>query len=139
MNLMPDTVTSFFKAIAESVGSLGLFADDGPDGGPGVLMSGLAGVAAALAVAILLTVYFRSGYRSTRDMIRHGLAAAAVLGFLVFVAYDMHRAGLAYLCITPSKPEVEFELRLPKATASGLADRSHAGPNGAFAIRTRVL
>ena len=83
-------------------------------------MSGLAGVAAALAVAIVLRVYFRSGYRSARDMIRHGLAAAAVLGLLAFVAYDMRHAGLAYLGITPSKPEVEFEMPLPKATATGL-------------------
>ena len=51
-----------------------------------MLMSGLAGVAAALAVAIMLTVYFRSGYRSTRDIVRHGLAAAMVLGLLAFVA-----------------------------------------------------
>jgi hypothetical protein len=138
MDLVPDTVTSFFKAIAESVGSLGLFADDGPDGGFGVLMSGLAGIAAALAVAILLTVYFRSGYRSARDMIRHGLAAAAVLGLLAFVAYDMRHAALPYLGITPSKPEVEFEIRPPKA-ATGLAERTHAGPNDIFAIRTRVL
>jgi hypothetical protein len=135
MNLMPDMVTSLFKAIADSVGSLSLFADDGPDGGLGVLMSALAGIAAALAVAILLAVYFRSGYRSARDMIRHGLAAAAVLGLLAFVAYDMRHAGLPYLGITPSKPEVEFEMRRPKAAATGLAERSHAGTNDAFAIR----
>lgn len=135
---MPDTVTSFFKTIAESVGSLGLFADDGPDGGLGVLMSGLAGIAAALAVAILLMVYFRSGYRSARDMIRHGLAAAALLGLLAFAAYDMRHAALAYLGITSSKPQVELDMRLPNA-ATGLAGRSHAGPNDAFAIRYRVL
>lgn len=139
MDLVPDTMTSFFKAIAESVGSLSLFANDGPDGGLDVLMSALAGIAAALAVAILLTVYFRSGYRSARDMIRHGLAAAAVLGLLAFAAYDMRHAGSAYLGITPSKPEVEFEMRPPQAAATELADRTHAGPNDTFAIRTRVL
>ena len=139
MNLMPESVTAFFKAIVDSFAALSLFADDGPDGGLGVLMSGLAGIAAALAVAILLAVYFRSGYRSARDMIRHGLAAAAVLGLLAFAAYDIRHAGLPYLGIAPSKPEVEFEMRLPKATAAGLADRSHAGPSDAVAIRTRVL
>jgi hypothetical protein len=131
MNLMPEPVTSLFKAIADSVGSLSLFADDGPDGGLGVLMSGLAGIAAALAVAILLAVYFRSGYRSARDMIRHGLAAAAVLGLLAFVAYDMRHAALDYLGISPSKPEVEFEVPLPKAAVNRFAEAGTQIPGAA--------
>ena len=45
-----------------------------------------------------------------------------VLGLLAFVAYDMRDAALAYLGINPSKPEVEFEIRLPKAAASAVAD-----------------
>jgi hypothetical protein len=102
------------------------FAGDGPDGGLGLVMSGLAGMAAALAVAILLTVYFRTGYRSARDIFRHGLAAVAALGLLAFVAYDMRHAAFAYLGINPTRPAVEFEIRLPKsatsAAASGVAD-----------------
>ena len=47
------SVTSFLKMIGEGTG---LF-DDGPDGGLGMVMSGLSGVAAALAVAIVLAVY----------------------------------------------------------------------------------
>jgi hypothetical protein len=99
-----------------------LFADDSPDGWLGMLMSGLSGVAAALAVAIILTVYFRSGSRNLRDIVRHGLAAAVVLGLLAFVASDMRHAALAYLGINPAKPAVEFEIRLPKAAVSDLAD-----------------
>ena len=114
-----DSVTSFLKTVGDSTG---LFADDSPDGSLGMLMSGLAGVATALAVAIILTVYFRSGYRSARDIFKHGLAAAAVLGLLAFVAYDMRHAALAYLGINPSKPAVEFEIRLPKAAVSNVAD-----------------
>jgi hypothetical protein len=114
-----DSVTSLLKMVADSTG---LFADDSPDGWLGMLMSGLAGVAAALAVAIVLTVYFRSGYRSLRDVVRHGLAAAVVLGLLAFVAYDMRHAALAYLGINPTKPAVEFEIRLPKAAMSAVAD-----------------
>src|ERR1700737_4675949 len=114
-----DSVASFLKMIG---GGLGLFADDGPDGSLGLLMSGLSGVAAGLAVAIFLTIYFRTGYRSLRDMIKHGLAAAAVLGLLAFVAYDMRHAALAYLGINASKPAVEFEIRLPKAAVSDVAD-----------------
>ena len=95
---------------------------DSPDGGLGLVMSALAGVAAALAVAIVLTVYFRSGYRSRRDIVRHGLAATAVLGLLAFVVYDMRHAALAYLGINPTKPAVEFEIRLPRAALTTIAD-----------------
>ena len=95
--------------------------DDSPDGWFGMAMSGLAGAAAALAVAIVLTVYFRTGYRSARDIVRHGLAVAAVLGLLAFVAYDMRHAALAYLGINSAKPAVEFEIRLPKLAASAVA------------------
>jgi hypothetical protein len=114
-----DSVTHFLKAAGDR---FGLFADDSPDGSLGMLMSGLAGIATALAVAIVLTVYFRSGYRSLRDVVRHGLAAALVLGLLAFVASDMRHAALAYLGINPSKPAVEFEIRLPKTAVSDVTD-----------------
>jgi hypothetical protein len=113
------SVMSFLKMIADGSG---LFADDSPDGWLGVAMSGLAGVAAAVAVAIILTLYFRSGYRSARDIFKHGLAAAAVLALLAFVASDMRHAALAYPGINPAKPAVEFEIRLPKAAAFTVAD-----------------
>jgi hypothetical protein len=104
------------------ISSTGLVADESPDGVLGLLMSGLAGVAAALAVAIALTVYFRSESRSVRDIIKHGLAAAVVLGLLAFVASDMRHASLAYLGINPTKPAVEFEIRLPKAAVSAVTE-----------------
>jgi hypothetical protein len=113
------SVTSLLKTVADNTGIL---ADDSPDSWLDVLMSGLAGIAAALAVTIMLTVYFRSGRRSVRDIVRHGLAATIVLGLLAFVAYDMRHAALAYLGINPSKPAVEFEIRLPKAAVSDVAD-----------------
>jgi hypothetical protein len=118
-DLPGDSVAALLRMIADGTG---LFADDGPDGGLGVAMSALAGIATALAVAIMLTVYFRSGYRSARDVLRHGLAAALALALLAFVAYDMRHAALAYLGINPTKPAVEFEIRMPKAAASTLAD-----------------
>ena len=102
-----------------SAASLFKMADDSPDGALGMLMSGLPGVAAALAVAIVLTVYFRTGHRSPRDILRHGLAAAAVLALLAFVAYDMRHAAQAYLGINPAKPAVEFEIRLPEGGVVG--------------------
>ena len=85
-------------------------------------MSALAGVAAALAVAILLSVYFRSGYRSPRDLLKHGIAATLAAALAAFVVYDMRHAALAYLGINPAKPAVEFEIRLPKAALSAVAD-----------------
>jgi hypothetical protein len=113
-----DSINSFLRMTGEGTG---LF-DDSPDGGLGMVMSGLSGVAAALAVAIVLTVYFRSGYRTTRDIVKHGLATLAVLALVAFVAYDMRQAALAYLGINPSKPAVEFEIRLPKAALSAISD-----------------
>jgi len=76
-------VISFFRAITESNG---LSIDDSPGSWSGILMSGAAGIAAALAVAMILIAYFRSGYRTVRDIARHGLAAVVVLGLLAFVA-----------------------------------------------------
>jgi hypothetical protein len=99
-----------------------LFADESPAGWHGMLMSGLSGVATALAVAIILTVYFRSRDRTIREIVRHGLAAAVGLGLLAFVGYDMRHAALAYLGINPAEPAIEFEIRLPKAALSDLAD-----------------
>ncbi len=80
-----DAVTSFLKMVGTATG---LF-DDSPDGGLGLAMSALAGVAAALAVAIVLSVYFRSGYRSRRDILKHGVAVTVVLALLAFVVYDI--------------------------------------------------
>src|ERR1700681_1102790 len=114
-----DSVTSFLRVIGDFTG---LLAADGPDGGLGMVMSGLSGVAAALAVAIVLTVYFRSGYRTARDVVKHGLATLAALALVAFVAYDMRQAALTYLGINPSKPAVEFEIRLPKAALSAISD-----------------
>jgi hypothetical protein len=95
-----------------------LWPDEGPDGTVGLLMSALSGAAVAMAVAIALTIYFQTGYRSTRDIIRHWVAAAVVLGLLGFAAYDMRNAALAYLGINPTKPSAEFEMRWPKAAAA---------------------
>jgi hypothetical protein len=113
-----DSVTSFLRMIGAGTG---LF-DDSVDGGLGLVMSALAGVAAALAVAILFSIYFRSGYRSPRDLVKHGLAVTLVLALIAFVVYDMRHAALAYLGINPAKPAVEFEIRLPKSAVTAVAD-----------------
>ena len=110
------------EAPGSAVASLLRIADDNPDGAMGMLMSGLSGVAAALAVAIVLTVYFRTGYRSSRDVLKHGLAATAVLGLLAFVAWDMRHAAQAFLGLNPAKPAVEFEIRLPKAALADVSE-----------------
>ncbi|WP_158670549.1 acriflavin resistance protein [Bradyrhizobium guangdongense] len=88
------------------------------DGRLGILMSTLSGIAAALAVALAMTVYFRLSYRmiyvTWRDVARHGLAALTAFALLAFAAYDMRHAALAYLGLNPSKPAVEFEIRMPR-------------------------
>jgi len=117
-DLPGDSVASFLKMVGASTG---LF-DDGPDGGLGIIMSALAGIATALAVAIVLSIYFRTGYRSRRDIFKHGLAFSAALVLLAFVISDMRHAALAYLGINPAKPAVEFEIRLPRTALSEVTD-----------------
>src|ERR1700730_6214292 len=103
-------LSSLLKMVTDNIG---LFADDSPDGWLGIAMSGLAGVATALAGAIVLSVYFRRGYRSVRDVFKRVLAAAAVLALVAAEAIVMRHLALSSLGINPAKPAVEFEIRLP--------------------------
>ncbi|MBM7482049.1 MULTISPECIES: hypothetical protein [Bradyrhizobium] len=103
-------------------GSLTGALTESADGQFGILMSALAGIATALAVALAMTVYFRMSYRTWRDVLRHGLAALAALALFAFAAYDMRHAALAYLGLNPSKPAVEFEIRMPKETLAAASD-----------------
>ncbi|MCP3399300.1 acriflavin resistance protein [Bradyrhizobium sp. CCGB20] len=91
----------------------------------GILMSALSGIAAALAVALAMTVYFRLSYRSWRDVVRHGLATFAAIALFAFAVYDMRHAASAYLGLNPSRPAVEFEIRMPRemlAAVSAVSD-----------------
>ncbi|WP_314946153.1 acriflavin resistance protein [Bradyrhizobium cosmicum] len=88
----------------------------------GILMSTLSGIAAALAVALAMTVYFRMSYRTWHDVVRHGLATLAALALFAFAAYDMRHAALAYLGLNPSRPAVEFEIRMPRETLAAVSD-----------------
>lgn len=108
-----DITTPLLQAIDPPTG----WFDDAADGGLGMVMSGLAGVAAALLVAILLSIYFRSGYRSTRDMVRHGLAAALVLTLIGLAVYDVRRDALAYFGLTAT----------PSVTGTNLPDTGLLG------------
>lgn len=92
------------------------------DGRLGILMSALSGIAMALAVALAMTVYFRLGYRTWRDVARHGLATLAAIALFAFAAYDMRHAALAYLGLNPSKPAVEFEIRMPREMLTAATD-----------------
>ena len=138
-DLPGDSMSSLLRMVGDATG---LFSTDGPDGGLGMIMSGLAGVAAALAVAIMLSVYFRTGYRSGRDVLRHSIAAVAVLALLAFVASDMRHAAQAYLGINSNKPAVEFEIRLPMTAVSVMADTQvelHTDRNQTLADMQRAL
>jgi hypothetical protein len=102
-------LTSLFPA--------GVWPDLAADDGTGLLMPALAGIAAALMVALILTIYFQTEYRSYRAMIRHGLAAAIGLSLLAFAAYDLRNAAHADLAKTSLWSATEFELHWQKATA----------------------
>jgi hypothetical protein len=102
--------------------SLSSLFTESAEGRLGILMSGLSGIATALAVALAMTVYFRLSYRTWRDVARHGLAALAALALFAFAAYDMRHAALAYLGLNPSKPAVEFEIRMPREMLMAVTD-----------------
>ena len=86
-------MNTLFSQIAGLTGPLA----ESADGRLGILMSALAGIAAALAVALAMTVYFRLSYRTWRDVVRHGLAVLAATALFAFAAYDMRHAALAFL------------------------------------------
>ena len=111
-------MNTLFSQIAGMIGLL----TESADGQLGILMSALAGIAAALAVALTLTVYFRMAYRTWRDVLRHGLAALTAAALFAFAAYDMRHAALAYLGLNPTKPAVEFEIRMPRETLTTACD-----------------
>ncbi|MGY3446146.1 MULTISPECIES: hypothetical protein [unclassified Bradyrhizobium] len=104
--------------------------DDAADGGLGMVMSGLAGIAAALLVAILLSVYFRTGYRSTRDIVRHSFATALVLGLLGFAVYDMRHDMRDYF--GPSAAPSDARTNLPNTGLFGSRRSPPAAPTRAI-------
>jgi hypothetical protein len=115
-DLPGEVITSLVRKIGELTG---LFDDDS---GLGLVLSGLAGAAAALAVALALTVYFHAGNRTARDTMKDGIAAIVALTLVAFVAYDMRHAALAYFGLNPSKPAIEFEIRMPKTDLSAISN-----------------
>ena len=68
----PMDSVAFLLRVSDSTGFAG---DDIPDGWLGMLRSALAGLAAALAIAIMLTVFLRMEDRGRRHLVRNGLAA----------------------------------------------------------------
>ena len=103
-------MTSLFSALAA------FWPDFGADDGSGLVMPGLAGIAAATTVALALAVYFQTGYRSYRDMIRHGLVAAIGLTLLAFAIFDMRNAALAHIAKAQIRPTAQFELQWRETT-----------------------
>ena len=119
MNLDPIStaaaqMASLFRQVLHSMPDAGIWPNQGADG---LLMPAPAGVAAAITVALMLAIYFQTGYRSYRDMIRHGLTAALGLSLLAFVIYDMRNAALAHIARAQFRPAAEFELQWQKTTA----------------------
>jgi hypothetical protein len=113
MNIDPistafDQVTGLFRQLLHAV------PDQGVDDGSSLMMAALAGIALAITVALMLSIYVQTGYRSYRDMIRHGLVAALGLMLLAFAIYDMRNAALAH--IAKARPAATFELQWQKTT-----------------------
>jgi hypothetical protein len=82
-----------------------------------LLMPALAGIGAAIVVALVLALLSRARYQSFQIMIRRGLAVAIALLLLAFAAYDIHNAAHADLAKTSMWSATEFELHWQKTTA----------------------
>src|SRR5260221_7744538 len=88
-----DSVASLLKIVGFGTG---LF-DDSPDGGLGMIMSALSGVAAALAVANVLTFFFPTRYRSLGDIVNHRPSGSPALVPLPFPILVVRAPALAHL------------------------------------------
>jgi hypothetical protein len=104
--------TTLFQSLMQSMpDTSGIWPDQAANDGTGLLMPVLAGIVAGVTVALMVTIYFQTGYRSYRDMIRHGLAVAIGLAIMAFVISDMSTVALAYLVKTSTEPATDFEQR----------------------------
>lgn len=111
-------LTALFHQLQQSVtDTSGIWPGEGTSWSS-LVMPALAGIAAAVTVALMLAIYFQTGYRSYRDMIRHGLAAAVGLSVLAFVIYDMRSATIAQVAKTPARPAVQFQMQWRTATVT---------------------
>ena len=97
-------------------GVAGIWPDFGIDDGTGLLMPALAGVVAAITVALALIIHSQAGYRSHRDMIRHGLVAAIGLTLFAFAIFDVRNVALAHIAKTHVQPTAQFELQWQQTT-----------------------
>ena len=79
----------------------------------GVLAPAVAGATTAIAVALAASIYLSSGRRTARDMVRHGVATAVVIGLLAFAAYDMRHTAFDRFGI---KPAVQLNVHQPTVT-----------------------
>jgi hypothetical protein len=113
-------ITSLFSGLA------GFWPDLSADDGNALVMPALAGIAAATTVALAMTIYFQTGYRSYRDMIRHGLVAAIGLALLAFAIFDMRNAALAHLAARTAEP-AQFELQWKQTTERAKALAAEMG------------
>jgi hypothetical protein len=107
----------FVSSLVNSISEAQIWPDQAASGTSGLVISALAGVATAIVVALAAGIYLRTGQRSFRDIIRHGLGVAIALGLLAFAAYDMRNAAHADLAKTSLWSATEFELHWQKATA----------------------
>ena len=99
------------------------------DNGASLLMPALAGIGAAIVVALVLALISRARYQSFQNMIRRGLAVAIALLLLAFAAYDIHNAAHADLAKTSMWSATEFELHWQKTTARARELAAEMGRN----------
>jgi hypothetical protein len=130
-----DFHATFTELTGMLSGLAGLWPDFGSEDGNGLVIPALAGIAAATTLALALTIYFQTGYRSYRDMIRHGLVAAIGLALLAFAIFDMRNAAIAHIARASVGPSAQFEMQWQqtseraKALAAEMASNTRSLPS----------
>jgi hypothetical protein len=112
-------MTDFWSSLNAPVAALGGWMTDFPatlDDQSGLLAPAIGGATAAIAVGLAVAIYLGSGYRSSRDMVRDGVATVMILGTLALVVHDIRQAAADRLGISPAKPAVQLDIQRPTAT-----------------------
>ena len=83
----------------------------------GLLAPAVAGAGAAVVVALVTAICFRGGNRSSRDVLRHGVAGVGPRRLLQIGNHHGEQADDRDGDHSPARPAVGFQIRQPKATA----------------------
>lgn len=79
--------------------------------------TGPAGALLGFVAATVITLFVKGGFRSAREIAIRSLAIVVAIGVVAAAGINLRSAAFAHLGISAAPRSVEFEIRLPPATA----------------------